>query len=367
MSRCHRSVLFASVIFVAIGAAGCERDRPEPPAPSEADAPWKTLVAELDGDRLTVHEKLRALDEFTAQFPDDHPYEDELARRRRDIERAVEADLAAQASRARANQQEEDAVLDRRRDAIATGPLAAVTQEVLFRFWPWEDDVSEDGFDAVTLAVDGRPPRVRRAPFRGSGLGTLRHAATELLGELFPEAVREGEYLQRHDRLNESLNQLLRGRLGTDLFDEANPGALDPAALEKLLDDIYVSPDAPFIGARAGDVYRLFRPIVWDYARVHQVLDRKFGRKKLVAMYRRALRTHDSSSYETTMLRFYGDFVTKHDVAKRAGLDDDWTAPVIAGFWMRRADDGTDRILVDFLRKAAGDYDPELAKLLARD
>jgi hypothetical protein len=34
---------------------------------------------------------------------------------------------------------------------------------------------------------------------------------------------------------------------------------------------------------------------------------------------------------------------------------------------MRRADDGTDRILVDFLRKAAGDYDPELAKLLARD
>jgi hypothetical protein len=349
----------------AVLAGGCERDRAGAAEQAEDHAPWRELVAELDGDRLTVHEKLRAIDEFAARFSPDNPHEAELARRRREIERAVEADLAAQEERARefAAQQEEE--LERRRAALESQTLIALAEQVLFAFAPWEDEVAEEGFSAVTMEIEGRSHRVRRAPFREVGLGTLRLTLAGLVAEVAPDLAREGDYLERHQRMNESFNRLLAGRLGAALFREDDAGALDAAALERLLEEVYVEPDATLLGTRARDLYRLVRPIVWDYARMHRFLDRRVGRDRLAAAYREALGTHDGSNHETSMLRYYERFAGEHGAAEGAGLAEPWAAPVLAGFWMRRAADGTDRVLVTFLRKVAAAYDPELAAMLS--
>ncbi len=366
MSQRHRSALLAAVIFAAFGAgAGCEKDKVEAPAPSEADAPWKALVAELDGDLLTVHEKSRALDEFEARFPSNHPYEKELAQRRRTIEKAVKDDLAAQASRVKTYEAEHKAASERRRTAIESGSLTSLAGEILFLFAPWEDELEQEGFAPVAMEVESKAPRVRHSPFQGMGMGSMRVALQDLMAEAVPDMAREkGEYRERHDRMNESFNLLLRGRLGARLFYEDNPGAIDPAALEKLLDEVYVDPDTPFLGSRARDAYRLFRPIVWDYARVYVSLNKRFGKRKLVAAYKKGLRKYDGSSDETSMMIFYSEFARKHGVADKAGLKQTWGSSVIVGFWMRRAADGTDQTLVAFLRKVADGYDPELAKLL---
>ena len=365
MSQRHRSTLLAAVIFAALGAAAaCERDKPEAPAPSEADAPWQALVASLDGDRLSVHEQLQALDEFESRFSD-HPYEKQLAERRRKIEQLVTDELAAQASRAKTFEAEQTAGAERRRTAIESGSLSSLAGEIMFLFAPWEDEIKQEGFTPVAMQVESKGPRVRHSPFQSMGMGSMRVALRDLMSEAVPDMVKpEGEYRERHDRMNESFNLLLRGRLGAKLFDEDHPGAIDPVALEKLLDEVYVSPDQPFLGARASDTYRLFRSIVWDYARVYVSLNKNVGKRKLLAAYKQGRAKFDDSSDETSMLMFYDEFARKHEVAKSAGLAETWGASVIVGFWMRRAADGTDQTLVAFLRKVAADYDPELAKLL---
>ncbi len=215
MSQGPRSALLAAVIFAAFGAgAGCEKDKPEAPAPSEADEPWKALVADLDSDRLSVHERLQALDEFESRFPSDHPYENELAQRRRKIEKAVKDDLAAQASRVKTFEAEHKAAAQRRRAAIESGSLASLAGEILFLFAPWEDGIKKEGFAPVAMEVESKGPRVRHSPFQGQGMGSMRVALQDLMAEVVPDMVREeGEYRERHDRMNESFNALLRGRL----------------------------------------------------------------------------------------------------------------------------------------------------------
>jgi hypothetical protein len=279
-----------------------------------------------------------------------------------EAKRAVQRDLEAQASRARVHEQEQARAQDARRTLFADGPLINLAGELLHAFAPWGDEETAAGFEAVELTSVGGAKRTRRAPFSEGGLGLLRMAFTDAIAEVLPDqAVAEEPWDKRHERANHAFNRVLRDRLGADLFDEANPGALAPAALDRLLAEIWIDPDSRLLGTQAKQLYRLYRPIVWDYVRVYRALDEHVGRGKAL---RELAKARKQAGADGDLLPFYEEFTARHRIAEHAGMKERWGTNVIAGFWIRRMADGTDARLIAFAGKIARGYDPELAALL---
>ncbi|MFT7624379.1 MAG: hypothetical protein ACI9WU_003566 [Myxococcota bacterium] len=227
----------------------------------------------------------------------------------------------------------------------------------------WANERPAGGLvDPVTLTLPSGAT-VTKSPELAFGLGTVRWALGDLIRRRAPDLLDTEANRPEALRLAGSANAVLKGLLGGAIFDPNKPGALKRAAVQRLADELgKIQPDTMIAGTTARAVYRLFRKPIREYALVYGALLRTPGKAKSVRAWRKHVRKHANpdTHYNQKMLAFYTDFANKHAVGKTAGLGHRWDMRVIAGFWIRRMADGTDKILWNVLTERLQTFDPEL-------
>lgn len=150
-------------------------------------------------------------------------------------------------------------------------------------------------------------------------------------------------------------NTVARGLAGGDVFKEA--GVIDPQALKKLLDALYVEPDKSLLGATAKDIYPLLRPIVYEFVMTQRAI-RVLGKVKAMEEYKAALAQTETD--KRAMLNFYKTYATENNLGMLAGLEANRSHSQIAGFWLRRLADGSEPVFDVFFKTMLKDYDQAL-------
>lgn len=315
-------------------------------ASPELQAKWTALTNKLENGDLTVHEQSAALRRFTAQEGDDHPYAKRVTAWGKELDQSVAEDRARQAERAqryavRAAQDERERKLAEAvaRSELERGSLRTLGAEVLFELVGLSAAFQQPGFVSVDLSLASRGSHTQQHPIGPRSLGELPIA-------LFAVDTRYAPPPETSDPpaiLGFGLAMVRQ------LFDER--GTLRPAALQRALDEVWVAPDQVFVGAPARAVHSLFDQSIELYIDGHDAL-RKVGRRRALGAFRKALRADPMG-----MPTFYRSFVRRHHIELFGGeavVSD--AAHVIIAFWLRRMDDGTDRIILAYLKRVQAAY-----------
>ncbi len=238
---------------------------------------------------------------------------------------------------------------------------------LLHRAARWADSRPTEGAATSPVTLQGRGAAVTKTPELALGMGTVRYALEDLIQEGAPELVDPETRRSDALRLASAANKLLTPLLGGTLFDSKRPGALRPKAVKRLMALAKtIGPDTKLAGTTAAEVYTLYRRPIREYAAVYKALLDKPGRRRIVRAYRKAVKQFANPDlvYNDKMLEFYSRFAHTHGVGDAAGLGRRWDIAIIAGFWMRRMADGTDKMLWSTLQDRLSAFDPKLLRSL---
>ena len=265
--------------------------------------------------------------------------------------RADEAKREQAADKEKAEKQAAEAAAEELRD----GDLRVLAGRVLLSFGRWSSQVEEPNFVKVTLG-GGTLKHTFERPIT-FGIGSVRSGMRSVFRDALPASWDKYEQNGWQGRLRLVTNDLLRERIGGDLFGK-QPGRVNAAPLRKLLDTLYIDPDQPLLGVAASKVYAVVREPVRDYTKGYAVMKpNKAAATKSFVEARKKFGA-DSDKYSNDMMEWYYAQADVHGIKEKLKMGERRGDYLISGFWLRRFSDGTDKICYDFLRKVTKAYDP---------
>ena len=271
-------------------------------------------------------------------------------------EEKAKADEAKRAQREAKEKAEQQAAEDSA-EQLREGDLRILAGKVLFSFGKWATTLDEPNFVAVKMAI-GAESRSHDKPIT-FGIGSVRSGMRSVFRDALPASWAKYEQNGWQGRLRLVTNDLLRARLGGDLFAK-EPGSVNAAPLKKLFDLLYIAPDKPLFGTAAAQVYALVRQPVRDYTKAYTVMKPK--KSAATKAYKAARAKHAASSgdkYSNDMMEWYYAQSDAYEIKDKLGMGNRRGAYLMSGFWMRRFADGTDAICFKFLRRVTKAYDPK--------
>ncbi len=371
--------LLSMLILAGLCASACTNSDSDAPPPSVAapalaknnpatnqdlEGAWLDVQAKAKNPELTAHARVRAMEKFLLEFSSKHKYSQDAKTLYKKLQADVKSEEEAQKKRAAKHNAQRKKDQAQRIKTLQEGPLTEIGAVLVFQLASWAGKPNpKDPLQGVTLRLGQRQKVVGRPVRYGLGFAreALRSALKEDLPTLFDTKL---EYTQG---TNLGINTLLRKRLGGDLFSTQKPGALDPKAVQTMLQQFDLTPQSPFLGTTAAEVYEKYKAPVRQYALIHDAMTRYIGRKKVRKSYEEAAAKHadgkGGTKYE--MVDFYRTYAQENQIASRAGIRDDiWSTYVPVGFWMRRIADGSEPALATFLEKNLKTFDPEFYQKL---
>ncbi|NMO15748.1 hypothetical protein HPC49_03315 [Pyxidicoccus fallax] len=316
------SRLWLLVLLVTL--AGCKSEQERHLEALEAD--WRRTSGNVpagDAERVAHFEAF--LQRFPAQHPHGNPHAAQARQQLEEARTQLRERLAAEEQR--------------RRLAESVRP---VIEEALFLLAGRIEDI-----------------------WRDTHVARLEHAGVHL--------VTRGTFMERAwMRLKGPPLTALRKTLGASIYDTTKK-RYDPDALAKFLDVAWLPPDTPLLGTLTQKLYPVFRrrlryelllytSLAKNYAPRREELEKDFG---LLQLLQRNHRLGDPVSYwaevrhrgEKDRRLFYGYLYYRQNVDGLMGIAPGEVDHLDVGFWVRRFEDGTARMLGDFLRKVAQAYD----------
>lgn len=285
--------------------------------------------------------------------------EAEAERLRKEAERKAADEKAKADDARRAEAEAKEAAEKKAAEEAATelknGDLRILAGRILFGFSRWCGKIDAPNFVAVKLN-DGREDRTHDRPL-SFGLGSVRSGARAVMRDALPASWASNEQNGWQGRLRIVTNELLKDRIGGDLF-AATPGKLNAGPLKTLLDKLYIAPDKPLLGATAAQVYSVVRQPVRDYTATYALMKpKKAAHTKAYREARAKYADKAGDKYSNDMMEWYYAQSDALQLKEKLEMGDRRGAYLMSGFWMRRFDDGTDKICYDFLRKVTKAYD----------
>lgn len=149
--------------------------------------------------------------------------------------------------------------------------------------------------------------------------------------------------------INEAVSGFLKPTIGGPLFLEE--GKMNPEAVGPLLEKLWVDPETPLLGVPASSWYSIFAPTFRAYVDVRRALSDdaiKAGAAKLAGL-------KDAKEIS----QFYTDWANEAKLAEKTQLAAS-DARAVAGWWLRRTNDGTAPLFDAQITKVIEGYAPEL-------
>jgi hypothetical protein len=349
--RTHRLVglaVLALGLSALAPATSPRADEKRPAAKPPVDplvAEWAKLKAALDAEPLTeatAPAQASRLEEFLGRLPAGHSLR-KVVEERATRTRRVATALASKRSR-----------LDAAMKGFESGDLRAMAEATVFFLESYFVELygEADVPDAIELRLDAASVRAKPRPL---GIDSLVDRILVLVFHHDYDAHPDEKVAELHASgawpRRGALAKFLEPRLGGRLY--AADGRVDKKALKKLLDGVWIEPDAPLAGLPAREIYALHRGECRAAALVYVALRDGVGKGAALKKYKAAL-ARDAHA----MGKFYRDLAGAPGIAGAATAETK-DPTYLTGFWLRRMADGTDAELFAFLSKVLKAYDPE--------
>ena len=231
--------------------------------------------------------------------------------------------------------------------ALRTQPAALVELAFAEHYAPRDSEHPP----TATLRPRGRTPLATKGPGRPIALTSVTSYMCSRLHHALPDLENDwGDACYR-----DASAAWVASLVDMPLYTQS--GKLDPKAIDATLTAITLATDATAAGLPARDVYALYRPTVAAHLRMWKNIQR-VGERQMMRGWRDAKGRADSTG-DSMFYTFYSNRSGFPGVFEGFGPND-WHAPKIFGFWLRRIADGTAPVLIDHARKITKAYDPEL-------